>query len=667
MKTRLRGRSEDYVEKGIYATSSMGTKIVIPAGSTSTRLLPRPPSPLFRRQLLLPPSRPTTKITAIYREGRNSNCVNAAELPKSGSTCWRRRYRSEDLVDEQQQKQIVPSRSSGRIASTSFDDNSGRGFNDEIDFSLSEESLLLDEDEDEDINVDDYDDANKDKDSSHVDLLSVRSPTTVMLDDTNTTIMEDRHHHYHHYRKQQHRRGKRSHHSHHHNHRMQQKKQHDQHYKQQYRLQQHHPSSVDVDSTCSISKTSAATIVAAAGGRDNSCTGTSSNSNNNNNNNNNINNNDRAEETLRMYRQTIRLLKQRARNEEVSIQIAEMYYKMGLIHYQQGRYVTARNVISSGIEVLLIKNKNTDNHNSIHDAAAAAGLSIHHSLFPTLNEVSPHHLSNPALILIGNLVIVQGKIYAAQGLWNDVKLCSEQILSWWQQQFNPTNDDSSTSWVLLATRAQILLGQYYDHHQRGRRPDIAMRYYQEVLRTLHHHQQNQKYGDVVVQIAETMYRIGNIHTSQLYLPLAIHYYNESLRLYQNLRQHHHNQNTSFDNDNNRRTPAAANDCYFAATIADEATVLASIGWIFLLQGEYKRAHQVTNQALYWMIHALGNNNANDKANTNTNSTQQQQQHCRHKNVVSIQYQLFCIENYQDPNKTYTAKRNSQYQYQYTHS
>jgi tetratricopeptide (TPR) repeat protein len=526
-------------------------------------------------------------------------------------------------------------------------------YNDEIDFSLSEESLLLDEDEDEDLDGDDYDDANNNKGSNRVDLLSVRSPTTVILDDTNTPTMEDHHYHHHRHRIQQHRRSKRSHHSHHYNHRMQQEKEHDQHHKQHYRSQQHHPSSIDLDSTSSISKTSAATFVAAAES-DNSCTGAFSNSNSN------INNNDRAEETLRKYRETIRLLKQQARNEDVSIQIAEMYHQMGLIHYQQGRYVTARNVLSSGIEFLLIDTNNTDNHNSISAAAAAAAepeLSIHHPLLPTLNEVSPHHLSNPALLLIGKLVIVQGKVYAAQGLWNDVKLCSEQILKWWQQQFNPTNDDSSVSWVLLATRAQILLGQCYDHHQRGRRPDIAMRYYQEVLRTLHYHQQNQKYGDVVVQIAETMYRIGNIHTSQLYLSLAIHYYNEALRLYQNLRQRYNNQNTTYDNKN----------CYFAAIIADEATVLASIGWIYLLQGEYKRAHQVTNQALYWMIHALGNNNANNK--TDTNSAQQQQHHCRHKNVVSMQYQLFCIESYQDPNKTNTAQRNRQYQYQYqyTHS
>ena len=304
-----------------------------------------------------------------------------------------------------------------------------------------------------------------------------------------------------------------------------------------------------------------------------------------------------------------------------AMKLADLYHNMGLIHYQQGRYETARHVLQCGVDVLIanrassipldveVYERTTDpfdeDYSNPYFACAPSRLL---PLLPTVDEAAPH-LSNAALLLAAELILAQGKILAAQGLWRDTKLFSGRVLQWsaFQKQrldnscFRYQNQQYATEqhnlywkeWGPIIARAQVLFARCCEKEFR---PDIAMGYYREALSV----QQNILSPDHV-QAADTLYRMGNLHANSGLLGLAGQCYDDALCLY---RRH-------------------KNQSHESCLCADEATALAALGWIFLVQNDLERALALTKEALDGMVQVLGSS---------------------HRNVLSVQHQLLCVQN-----------------------
>jgi len=351
---------------------------------------------------------------------------------------------------------------------------------------------------------------------------------------------------------------------------------------------------------------------------------------------------------------------QRRRRLQQAMQLTKLYHTMGLIHYQQGRYDTARHVLEHGLETLIADRANNAvpstaaatavatgkaateedarfdaDYNSTHNNPRYFSFSDSLPPLPTLDEVAPY-LSNHALLLAAELVVTQGKIFAAQGWWNDAKQSSGKVLQWsaFQRQriFHgqpQTNNNSILEywreWGPTTALSQVLFAECF---QRENRPDIAMTYYQEALAV-----QRYVLGPIHVQVAETMSRIGNLQTTRGLLDLAEQCYHEALGVYRFHREEQEQHGCGSTRTMNTKTAtmtattgpstANANHHAIASILADEATVLASLGWIYLLRRERDKAYWVTNQALQSTVHALGP---------------------LHRNVASLQYQMICIQN-----------------------
>jgi tetratricopeptide (TPR) repeat protein len=332
--------------------------------------------------------------------------------------------------------------------------------------------------------------------------------------------------------------------------------------------------------------------------------------------------------------------KQQQREFKRTMQLADLYHNMGLIHYQQGRYDTARHVLQCGVDALIANRAaavpfaqaaleeatdpfDDDYCNPYYASAPSRLLPV----LPTLDEAAPH-LSNQALLLAAELVLAQGKIFAAQGLWNETKQYSGKVLQWsaFQKQrlvgkptsshhrdspLNATIADSNKywkDWGPTTSRAQVLFARCFE---RERRPDIAMGYYQEALSV-----QRCVLGHGHVHTADTLYRIGNLHASAGLLGLAGQCYDEAMQLYRRHRSQTPNSAPPLLGEEDHRPPSAA------CIAADEATVLAGLGWIFFVQRDLARALALTNEALEGMVHALGSS---------------------HRNVLSLRHQLMCIQ------------------------
>lgn len=310
---------------------------------------------------------------------------------------------------------------------------------------------------------------------------------------------------------------------------------------------------------------------------------------------------------------------------ERAMKMAGLYHNMGLIHYQQGRYETARRVLQCGVDALVsnrascvpfeqetfeeITDPFDEDYSNPYFACAPSRLL---PLLPTLDEAAPH-LSNTALLLAAELILAQGKILAAQGLWKGTKETSGRVLQW--SAFQKQRLDNASrhhqhhlhhvaeqhnkywrDWGPTIARAQVLFARCCE---KEKRPDIAMGYYQEALSV-----QKNILSPGHIQAADTLYRIGNLHAASGMLGLAGQCYDEALCLYR-----WHKQLNGND----------VEICVFA----DEATALAALGWIFLVQNDLERALALTKEALDGMIQALGSS---------------------HRNVLSLQHQLVCIQN-----------------------
>jgi len=337
--------------------------------------------------------------------------------------------------------------------------------------------------------------------------------------------------------------------------------------------------------------------------------------------------------------------RQRKKDSERAARLAGLYHKMGLIHYQQGRYDTARHVLQCGIDALIANRSRGpgepvvdpfDNdyggeggHNH-HAAATASGVL---PPLPTLDEAAPH-LSNQALLLAAELVLAQGKICAAQGLWNETARSSGRVLQWsiFQRQRlagGPANNPSDPrnhrrnhrrqhhecagdpykywrDWGPTTARAQVLSARCYEREER---PDIAMRYYREALSV-----QRSLLGHWHVDVADTIYRMGNLHASRGLLGLAGRCYDEALCLYQR-----HRMLLPCSAEAEQRNLAEGLPGEESRNVAaDEAAVLAGLGWIYLVQNDPSRALETTGEALRGMVFALGSS---------------------HRNVVSLRQQM----------------------------
>ncbi|VEU36709.1 unnamed protein product [Pseudo-nitzschia multistriata] len=332
---------------------------------------------------------------------------------------------------------------------------------------------------------------------------------------------------------------------------------------------------------------------------------------------------------------------QRRQRLQQTMQLTRLYYTMGLIHYQQCRYDTAKHVLEHGLETLVADRANSSipffpvsiatseiipvatEADVLFDADYNCGTYGGSMLppLPTLDEVAPH-FSNQALLLAAELVLAKGKIFAAQGLWNDAKQASGKVLQWsaFQRQrmhhsipqtqsfrFQPSPNHQVVleywrEWGPTTARAQAL---YAECFQRENRPDLAETYYQEALAVQRH-----VLGPSHLQVAETVYRIGNLHSARGRLDLAEPAYREALAVY---RFHREGPWTTTDPHQSHTT---------ASLLADEATVLASLGWIFLLRRDRDKAYWATQQALEATVHALGPS---------------------HRNVEALRYQMDCVQ------------------------
>ena len=139
---------------------------------------------------------------------------------------------------------------------------------------------------------------------------------------------------------------------------------------------------------------------------------------------------------------------------------------------------------------------------------------------------------------------------------------------------------------------------------------------QQACTRKYHYQFHYQYQYQMIATAESMYRIGNIHTSQGYFSLAIHCYHESLRLYQTVRrqfyyisrsQHQQQQQENGTiNDTNSSLSSLSlssssslviSSSILTCILADEGIVLANLGYVYFLQRDSHRAYQLTKQAL----------------------------------------------------------------------
>lgn len=333
--------------------------------------------------------------------------------------------------------------------------------------------------------------------------------------------------------------------------------------------------------------------------------------------------------------------KQQQRDFERSMQLADLYHNMGLIHYQQARYDTARHVLQCGIDALIahrasfvptataIYEETTDPFDDDYFDPFTSHSSPSQPLppLPTLDEAAPH-LANQALLLAAELVLAQGKIFAAQGSWNETKESSGKVLQWSDfqkerilgqatpsshrrpedahHQANVNANKYWTEWGPTRARAQVLFARCVELECR---PDIAMGYYREALSV-----QRCVLGPWHIQTADTLYRMGTLHAASGMMGFAGHCYEEALGLYQRYRSNGTNSATTRGSGS---SPAS-----MACIAADEATVLAGLGWIFLVQRDPARALVLTNQALDAMVHALGPS---------------------HTNVLALHHQLACIQ------------------------
>jgi tetratricopeptide (TPR) repeat protein len=288
-----------------------------------------------------------------------------------------------------------------------------------------------------------------------------------------------------------------------------------------------------------------------------------------------------------------------------SCSLARLYYQMGLIHFQLCRYTTALNVLQHGLETLI---------QSPETGSSTISSSSHDNYLPTLEEAIPR-MSSSSLLLAATVITAQAKIHLAKGLTDVSKRTSEQLLQWLggervrrgidsgrgpvqsippeRQQQASCRVMMSMNWSLVMSRIKVILGQIYQ--QQGH-PDIAMRLFQEALMT-----QRWILGDHHVQVADTVQRIGDLHTSQGFLSHAAACYNEALRVYY------------------RQLPSSnPSNVDTTSFMVDIASTTASLGWIFLIQRNFLQAWQVTHHALGLTIQSLGP---------------------VHRNVAALQYQL----------------------------
>jgi len=351
-------------------------------------------------------------------------------------------------------------------------------------------------------------------------------------------------------------------------------------------------------------------------------------------------------------RQKRRRQKQQQRDFERSMQLADLYHNMGLIHYQQARYDTARHVFQCGIDALIahrassvpfateVYEETTDPFEDDYFDQFTSYSSPSRLLppLPTLDEAAPH-LAPSALLLAAELVLAQGKVFAAQGFWNQSKESSGKVLQWsdFQKQRMLGQSSSShrrqedahhqanlnaskywTHWGSTRARAQVLFARCFQHE---RRPDIAMGYYREALSV-----QQCVLGPWHLQSADTLYRMGTIYAASGMLGLAGQCFEEALVLYRRHRNRAPDgaplrlpEDGSHGHGEGRDDSLSSS---MACVAADEATVLAGLGWIFLVQRDPARALVLTNQALDGMVHALGPS---------------------HTNVLALHHQLVYIE------------------------
>jgi tetratricopeptide (TPR) repeat protein len=314
------------------------------------------------------------------------------------------------------------------------------------------------------------------------------------------------------------------------------------------------------------------------------------------------------EESLLRWRNSIATIKRRSRidganRQDSAMLLCKTYYHMGLIHYQLCRYTTAMHVLEHGLEVLIQafpctpRSSNQEYHRDDDNLMDSTPNPWH---LPLLNESMPY-LSSEAMLLVGTIFTLQAKIDLAQGMWEFARSRAEQVMiafdhehvrrrigsprpfGYFVRQIVDMPLDVATEWSLTMARAQIVLGQLY---QQDQRPDLAMRCYQDALTV-----QRYGLGDHHVQVAETLHRIGDLHTSQSMLGPATVCYQEALRVYQ--------------------LPGNA-------AIADVATILSSLGWVALLQHNFSAAFYMSQQALELTMQCHGP---------------------QHRNIASIRYQL----------------------------
>jgi len=328
------------------------------------------------------------------------------------------------------------------------------------------------------------------------------------------------------------------------------------------------------------------------------------------------------EQVLAKYRNAVSSWKRQRPNPNLdNIQdwwqhVALLYYKMGTIHLQLCRYTTALHVLDHALETLLTRCCGSYHH---HHGDGGSSSNVQLPRLLTLEEAIPL-LPHRALLLVATIMTTQAKIRVAQGFPEMAQERAELIMRYLRsERFQRRIDQNSCTsrsnhilandWSLAMARAQVVLGQSYAS---SNRPDWAMKCFQEALMI-------QRYilGDDHVHVADTVHRIADLHTSQGLLGQAVACYQEALRVYQKKRI------MAVDVFVVTDEIEETDDYNLAQTLsADVATILASLGWIYLLQHDFENAVKTTHEALDLTVQSLGPS---------------------HRNVASLQYQLGWIQ------------------------
>ena len=249
---------------------------------------------------------------------------------------------------------------------------------------------------------------------------------------------------------------------------------------------------------------------------------------------------------LETYRVSLNVLKGRRHCSSIAcnkLLHARIYHRMGLLHYQMGKYHPSLRVLEQALEVLSL----------------SYGCLI---LKDTLSLISG---IRDVCELVTDISFVMARAHLSLGSIRDAKLAAKQGL---EIIFNKKSSQ------VLFHQGLVVLGMVYELEGRW---DNALSHYQQALcfqQGCHRHHLGDRHH---TSVAATISCIGNIYTKQGWLGPAMECFRESIRIYS----------------------------LSKSSALDIGLTLASIGWIQFWYGDLASATKSTTDALYIVQAGLG--------------------------------------------------------------